>query len=176
MSRKLEGEREYHGFSHSPEWRIWRSMQSRCSNPNQDSFKYYGARGIRVCPRWRRSFAAFLEDMGPRPAGAQIDRIDNGQDYQPDNCRWVTAKQNARNRRSNINLTIRNTTKTLTEWCEVFGVDFGAARHRVHTGWPADKIFAVPFGAGFCPECRERFEGCGKHYRHKHLNNHSKAA
>lgn len=86
------------GRSKHPLYLIWRSMIQRCEKPNAPQFKYYGARGIRVCDRWRHSFFAFAADMGPRPAGRQLGRIDPDGAYSPENVRWQDARTQKRDR------------------------------------------------------------------------------
>lgn len=86
-----------HGMSGIPEYKVWTGMKQRCSNTSNRNYPRYGGRGITVCDRWKDSFTDFYEDMGSRPTPThQIDRIDNDGNYEPDNCRWVTQKENAR--------------------------------------------------------------------------------
>jgi predicted SprT family Zn-dependent metalloprotease len=90
-----------HGMSHTSTFRIWGGILRRCFNSNFKAFKYYGGRGITICDRWLK-FENFIVDMGIRPAGLQIDRINNNGNYEPGNCRWVTAAVNLSNRNVNM--------------------------------------------------------------------------
>lgn len=88
-----------HGKSDTGAYNSWVGARSRCHNPSNPNFQWYGGRGITMCQRWRDSFSAFLEDMGDRPPGTTIDRINNDGDYTPGNCRWVTQEANCGNTR-----------------------------------------------------------------------------
>lgn len=92
------GLRHGHAVPRSPTYRSWRAMMRRCREPGHMKYPSYGGRGIEVCARWR-DFAAFLADMGERPEGCTIDRIDGSRGYELGNCRWATAAEQRRNRR-----------------------------------------------------------------------------
>ncbi len=92
--------RRTHGDSRSSEYNTWCTMIQRCENPNSTKYPDYGGRGIKVCKRWRTSYANFLEDMGRRPPRQSIDRQNVNGNYTPSNCRWATAKEQRANQRS----------------------------------------------------------------------------
>lgn len=131
---RKEGNQRTHGGRHTPEYSVWRGMRSRCNNPRASHFADYGGRGISVCARWN-SFETFLADMGARPSPAHsIDRINNSLGYSPENCRWATIKQQQRNRRSNLLITVGGVSATFAEHCEGTGVKYATAHRRLKQG------------------------------------------
>ncbi len=133
--------------SKTPEYRIWISMRSRCSNAKNTMFHLYGGRGISVCAQWMRSFDCFIRDIGPRPSPAHsLDRFPNQNgNYEPCNVRWATAKEQSRNTRSNRMLTFFGKTMTAIEWSEHTGVKFATLMTRLHRGYrDPEFLFSAP--------------------------------
>lgn len=86
-------------MAHRKEYQCWWNMLDRCLNPQNPVYRYYGGRGITVCARWRSGFANFFADMGPRPRGGSIERVDNSGNYEPSNCMWIPRGDQSRNKR-----------------------------------------------------------------------------
>lgn len=134
-----------HGRSKTPEFGVWRDMRLRCFNPDRVSYPNYGGRGISVCPRWDKSFRAFLSDMGERPTPKHsIERIDNDGDYKPSNCRWATRIEQASNQRTNRLITAGGVTKTLTQWSRDIGVCRSSIANRIKYGMPPELAVYFP--------------------------------
>lgn len=135
-----------HGHYKSPEYRTWRGMIERCSNPNAIGYKHYGGRGIEVCDRWRK-FENFLADMGERPADTSIDRIDVNGNYEPVNCRWATRSQQSRNKRPTKRpararpITWGGVTRPLRDWADALGINRDTLRHRHKNGQLPPELF-----------------------------------
>ena len=136
-----------HVLAKTREYYVWQMMIRRCHNPREACYPDYGGRGISVCERWRNSVAAFVADMGFRPSDAHtIDRIDNDGNYEPDNCRWATRKEQKRNTRTPlVEFEYRGTRGTLTDLCQAAGADYKTVHQRIHKlQWPLEKALTTP--------------------------------
>jgi hypothetical protein len=134
-----------HGKSDDPVYKIWTAMKQRCLNENCQSWRRYGARGITVCPRWVESFDAFAKDMGPRPAGGTIERVNNNKGYEPGNCVWAPMSVQANNRDCNRVITVDGVSKTVRQWEQHQGFAKGVIASRVNClGWPEREAVMVP--------------------------------
>lgn len=133
-----------HRHSTTPTYYTWRSMLQRCScRAWGDAKRKYYDRGIRVCRRWKK-FENFLKDMGDRPPGTSIDRLENSIGYRPGNCRWATPVEQARNKRSNHRIEYDGKSLTLGEWAERLGIEGPTIRCRLKLGWSIQKVFETP--------------------------------
>ena len=110
-------------------YKSWLGMRARCNNPTDRVYRLYGGRGIKVCARWD-DYSVFMEDMGPRPAGHSIDRIDVNGDYCPENCRWADQKTQSQNTRKNVNVTVGDATYCASEWSRRLGLTAGGVHQR----------------------------------------------
>lgn len=127
----------------TPEYRAWVNMKYRCDNPRGPSYANYGARGIDVCARWRASFEAFHEDMGPRPPGTSLDRINTNGNYEPGNCRWATPRQQSSNTRANVVVVHDGQSMVLMDFAKLVGVSYSNLHGRMaRTGESANEAAA----------------------------------
>lgn len=134
-----------HGMSSSRIYFIHNSMNERCYNPNFIEYHNYGGRGIKVCDEWRgrKGFENFLKwsmENGYKE-NLTIDRIDNDGNYEPNNCRWITQKEQCNNTRHNVNIEYNGETHTLTEWSEILKIPYGRLKRRLGLGWSVKKAF-----------------------------------
>lgn len=145
LNAQLSSERRRsHGMTGTPTHRIWVGMVRRCYDHQATSYQRYGAKGVRVCDRWRNSFENFLSDMGERPGGMTLDRIDNSRGYEPGNCRWATVAEQARNRTDNHSLTFNGRTMVMTDWAKEIGISVFTLAGRLRSGWPVDRALTTP--------------------------------
>lgn len=121
------------------------AMIDRCHNPANPQFKDYGGRGVTVCQRWLDSPAAFIGDIGPRPAGMTLDRIDNGKGYEPGNVRWATRAEQQRNRRTNVMVDVDGVRLPLVDACALRGLSYKAVQKRISMrGWSPEEALSTP--------------------------------
>jgi len=156
-----------HRMTGTPIYRVWSAMKRRCLNPRTVFYENYGGRGITVCDRWM-NFEGFYSDMGTPSDGQTLDRIDNNKGYSKENCRWVSYRHQARNRRSSANLSAFGETKTIAEWSEDrrCAVTSRTLQKRVNLrSWPAERAITEP------PRQTCRSTAATPHYAHRARKN-----
>jgi hypothetical protein len=148
--------RAVHGQEPADVYRVWRSMKERCANTRCVGFRNYGGRGIAVCARWRESFEAFRDDMGPRPSGLSIDRRDNDGGYwcghcaecvslgHPANCRWATDAEQACNTRQTRRIQHGGRSMCIREWSRQTGIPWNTIASRLERGWDPGRAVSEP--------------------------------
>lgn len=144
------------------EYNSYRCMKRRCYCKSEPSYKYCGAKGVKVCRRWLLSFAAFLEDMGRKPSPRHsIDRYpDNDGDYEPGNCRWATPEEQSRNRPGyNRMIDVNGVARCVGEWSKLTGISEYTLRSRLDLGWSDEQAVSVKPVMGANPLGRKR-RGC----------------
>ena len=122
-----------HGYKGTPTYSSWSSAKDRTTNPKSKDFHKYGAVGINMHPRWML-FNNFLQDMGERPLGTSLDRIDGSKGYEPGNCRWATPSEQARNRKNNVYLQTQSGQIFINDYAKKLGITRGAALLRLKRG------------------------------------------
>ena len=144
-----------HGHSGTRLHGIWFGMKERCYREECDQYPNYGARGITICPEWLGKHGAenFIKwafengyDEKADFGQCTIERIDNDKGYSPENCRWATAKEQGNNKRNNRYITYNGETKTLTQWCEYYGLCYNTVKRRIYRGWDIEDAFFRPIG------------------------------
>lgn len=131
---KYDGTHEMHGMTGTPEYRSWNSMHQRCYDENHPYYHKYGGKGVTICARWN-SFQSFYDDMGPRPDGTSLDRINPYGNYEPGNCRWATRKQQANNTRGS---------ESISSMAKKCGLNPVTVRKRLRLGWDITDALTVP--------------------------------
>lgn len=124
----------------TPTYKSWMSAKERCYNKNNHNYPLYGGRGIKMCDRWKNSFMEFLKDMGERPQGMTLDRINVNGDYQPQNCKWSTPIEQANNRRNNHKVFIDGKIFTASEFSRTYNIDITYVFYGFRKGLSANGI------------------------------------
>jgi len=142
---KLTSERfKTHGYREHPLYGTWSKMIQRCKDPKDRFWKSYGGKGVKVCERWL-VIDNFILDMGNKPSKYHsLDRINNDGDYCPENCRWSTPLEQARNKTNNNWITINGETKCLVDWCKLNNISPSRACARIRTGWDKARAVTTP--------------------------------
>lgn len=127
----------------TPEYRSWNKMKDRCLNPANEAYADYGGRGITICERWLK-FDNFLADMGSRPSGTTLERVNNKKGYMPSNCKWGTRLEQNNNSRWNTRITYRGRTQTIAQWARELSIPSNRISKRLGEGWSVEKTLSTP--------------------------------
>lgn len=124
---------------------IWKNMLSRCGNPNKPDYQYYGARGIEVCDEWKEysTFQQWAANNGYED-NLTLDREDGNKNYCPENCRWVTIKEQQNNKRNNHRIEFNGENHTISEWADILNIDRGIIKDRLRAGWSISDALTTP--------------------------------
>lgn len=129
-----------HNNYYSPAYQSWIAMKNRCTNNKSPRYKEWGGRGIEICDRWIDSFQNFLDDMGERPNGKTLDRIDNNKGYSKENCKWSSNIEQANNRSSTIKVNFQGKYISLKQLAEITKINYYAVRRHFHKGKNLEEI------------------------------------
>ncbi len=137
----------YNRSGYHPNYKIWSKMKCRCNNKNHHAYHRYGGRGITVCDRWsdkRSGFSSFVSDMGVRPEGLTLDRIDGDKGYYKENCRWATMKEQQNNKCTNRIIEYDNNKINIAQASELTGIPHHIILWRINAGWEVEKALTTP--------------------------------
>jgi hypothetical protein len=136
--------RSTHGLSKShPLYQIWLNIRDRCNNPRNKRYRHYGGKGVQVCARWD-DFTLFIADMGPRPPHTSVDRVNNDGNYEPSNCRWATALEQAQHTSRSRLLTAAGRTMIMSDWARELGINPAVIVGRLQRGWTEENACTLP--------------------------------
>ena len=138
----LKSRTKVNAISNHPLYHTWNKMIYRCENTKSKDYATYGAKGVKVCPRWRNNFWFFVEDMGEKPSKKHsLDRIDPRGNYSPENCRWATSITQGNNKRENLYLTYKGEVLSLMEHCRKYNLNYDRVKQRIYLGWRVEDAF-----------------------------------
>ena len=133
-----------HGMEGTSIYNVWIGIRGRCRNINYPAYKVYGAKGIEISNEWYDDFNVFYADMGDRPEGHSLDRIDPNGNYCKENCRWASIKTQARNKKNTIYLEYKGERRPMAEWSELLGLPRKSVEERIRKGWTVERALETP--------------------------------